>query len=131
MIETALEKRFVHIDIDQQTKILFITWNGNCTSQEYRSSMEKGFELAKEHNLIGWLSDTTHGAAISPEDYKWVTTDLIPRALGIVKKVAVKSSEDIFRQLMTDNIAEDVSKSEDMKLKYFDNLDEAVKWLCV
>lgn len=131
MIETALKKNFVTIEVDQQTKIVCITWEGGCTSKEYRESMEKGFELAKEYKLNGWLSDTTHGSAISPEDYKWVTTDLIPRALGIVNKVAIKISEDIFRQMMTDEIASDVSKqTQDMKLKYFNNREEAIAWLC-
>ncbi len=118
------------LEVDQHLKIVCITWNGGCTSEEYRNAMEEGFQLVKKHNLKGWLSDTTHGAAISPDDYKWVTTDLVPRALGIVDKIAIISSEDIFRQLVTEEIANDVTKTSNMKLRYFVSKEEAIQWLC-
>jgi hypothetical protein len=129
MLETLVKKDYVSIDVDHELKILMIVWDGSCTSEEYRGAMEKGFDYVKDLKLEGWISDTTNGAAISPDDYKWVTTDLIPRALGIVKKVAVKSSKDIFRQMMTDEIANDVADKKELKLRYFDDTTEAIEWL--
>lgn len=92
--------------------------------------LNKYTELALQFNVTKWIGNTKHAKAIRPVDQEWTVKEWVKGfSKTNVKRVAVIVSDDIFNKMAIDNLmlkGNEVVKSD---TKYFNNLEEAEKWV--
>lgn len=124
----VFQKDYVKIFADTDSKLVNVTWNGTCSSEEYRASMEHALEYAQAYDLDGWISNTKRGYAVDPSDSEWVSKEFIPKALSQIKRVAIVVADDVFRKLEVESL-ENRLKATVQHVAYFDSEEEAQKWI--
>lgn len=128
MYKNLLEKDYVTISTNIESKTVMVSWNGTCLQTEYRDAMETALIYAQELNLTGWISDTKNGKAVDPENIAWVSNYFIPKALYQIKKVALVVSDDLFRNFAAQELEEKLTQSI-KRVAYFNTQQEAQNWI--
>lgn len=126
MIVTKNE--FAIISHRDDIKSVQLDWQGYVPTQQFREALSSGVDVAKKHNLTGWLGNTRLLGVISVEDQQWTNEVWFPSALSAgIKYIALVVPEDIFSQVSVDNIIDNAEG--DFQTRYFNSVEEAAAWL--
>jgi hypothetical protein len=123
------EEKHLTIHHDKDINCIHMQWTGFATSQKYKNGMNTGLEKVTEKQVTKWLANMTNMAAITPDDQKWTNEDWFARLLGSgIRTAAVVISKDIFNQIAVKKISEEMT-DKSYTMHFFDNLEDARKWL--
>ncbi|PLX08393.1 MAG: hypothetical protein C0594_06040 [Marinilabiliales bacterium] len=129
MEETIVfEAPYAKIIYKKELKLLSIYWNGKTTSEEYRSTINKGLDHASKAPIENYLSDIRNQSVVGPNDRKWFETDAIPRAIELgLKQAAVVFDGNVFKKYYLNLILKSTNKFK-LPLKFFNEEEHAIEW---
>ncbi len=114
---------------EQDANIVCAKWKDEVSGEPMRRGLERGLELVALKRSSKWLVDSRRLGAIEPADVKWVNDHWIPRAvdagLGFMAFVMAKK---VVMQLTMKSFMARINER-DLTTAYFDDIDEARKWL--
>ncbi len=125
------------LEFDPSVPCIIDTLNSFLMSEEIRSHLEKGLQLALEkknaYQELGWLGDTRGGEAFMDEDLQWMKDSWLPRAADAgISYIATVLPQGEIAQFAADTIIEsidDLKASTDAHVRYFHDLQSAKEWL--
>jgi hypothetical protein len=77
---TILDNDYATLMYYPDQKIVHHVFHKPISGQEFRSVLNRGADLLREHGASKWLSDDRNNSMLSPEDTEWSKTDWFPRA---------------------------------------------------
>ncbi|MCP4542072.1 MAG: hypothetical protein GY832_33515 [Chloroflexi bacterium] len=123
------DESYLAIRWDEGTRCVVMRWKKAVHGQEFRIGLEKGLELVKEKTASRWLADVRNIDALSEDDQEWSNGNWFPRVLSAgIKRNALIVPTSTLRQIAIEAI---MSKVEgiDLETAYFDNVEQAKRWL--
>jgi len=76
------ETEFCKVEYLGARNAVLCRWKKRCSAEDYRSPLEFGLNLIREHQASLWITDTTHGFESAAEDTQWLLETFIPDAVG-------------------------------------------------
>ncbi len=126
----VFEKPYITIHYIEEENLVYTEWHGFANSEEYREVLNTYTEVAKKYNVTNWIGNTKNAKAIRPLDQEWTVKEWVHEfAKTNVKRMAIIVSDDIFNKMAIDNIIRKGNEIVKFDTKYFNNLEEAKKWV--
>lgn len=126
-MKTLLDKAFALVQLNEENYTVEITWKKYATGAQYRHVIELAYETIVLEGATKWLSDSTNAGVVSYTEQAWLQEVMIPKGIKSgLKKVAIVVSQNIFNKIYLNNIKENLTQFSN---NYFDNIDDAHKWL--
>ena len=123
-----LEKRYVTLERDDQSKCLTQTWKGFAKSEDFREAIKHSLEIIKKGEVDKIISDTKEASLVKKEDTQWVAEVITPQMVQHgLRYMAFIIPTSVFTQMAIDNFKE--KADEVVKIGYFDQVDKATAWL--
>lgn len=125
---------FISIQRDPTNKVLLTKWLRAVNSQEYRESILSFYRFLKNEGVLYWVVDITRTASPDMHDQKWTTNLLGPGICETnLKKIAVILPDDLFLEVVSEKMAEEVLRLCGMQVEiaFFGDYGEAFDWLNV
>jgi hypothetical protein len=95
----------------------------------FRKNMLDYAKLVEKYQPKLLLLDTSQGQfTINPALQEWVAREIAPRTTCI-KKIANLLSNDVFALVSVEQMMEEKEIADFYEIRYFDNAEEAEKWL--
>lgn len=136
--EKYYQDSYVTIGFAEESPFIFIRYEGLAKSHEHFIKVHQiYFELLKKLKIEGYfpselvgLSDMREAKPISQEDRLWLNDYFFPKiyALGY-RKSAVLVPKGTLAQIIYEDIKNDFETYKTMKVRHFEDLEEAKLWL--
>ena len=78
--ETIIDNDYATLMYHPDTQIVHHVFHKPISGPEFRSVLNGGAALLKEHSACKWLSDDRNNSALTDEDTEWSKSDWFPRA---------------------------------------------------
>jgi len=123
------ENPFLTLSWLAEENIVCAQWKDDVDSEPMREGLEAGLELVREKHAKKWLVDSRRLGAIDPQDVKWVNETWMPQAVdaGLRWMAFVMAKKIVMKLTMKSFIAR--INDREISNAYFEELDEARKWL--
>jgi hypothetical protein len=110
-------------------KALELEWLDFANSDELRSSLLEGLQLARQHGIKSWIADNRLLRAIRPKDFEWMGPAIIMplNELG-VRRIAIIESQDAINRFGVNAFMASVIPNTGITNKLFANSDDARAW---
>lgn len=134
MFDKFYEDNFVFLEDDLELSLIQYCYKESASSeymndQDYKTSMQAYGERVQMHKHTLLLVDMQNSQfAISPELQEWTAKEIAPMTMSL-RRLAFVMSPDIFSQVSLEQMMEEDGIAESYKPHYFDNIEEAKKWL--
>lgn len=128
MTNLYLKTKHVTIARDRALNCLIVSWQGLCSSQQYRQIIEMAIELVRKENIKHWISDNTEGRVVAISDHNWLFHKFIEKDLPPLETISTIDSRNIFRNIAVEKLIEDSDKV-GVKIHRFSALEEARKFI--
>jgi hypothetical protein len=129
---TSIENSFARIAYDPRAQCIIFTYKRFGTSEEFRNSWLAAAELATQHNVHKWLSNSVRMEVLRPDDQDWFIQVMAPLLKTDSQKtayMAIVVTESAFARLSVLNIAKAVKQNHGAVFKYFSTQDKGLEWL--
>lgn len=121
---------YITIYWDEPTRCVHTEWKAFVAGEQVRTVQNKGLELLIAKRTNRWLGDLREAKVLNKQDQDWISENWLPRAFAAgLRYSAYVVPKSLLAQMSLKAI---VSKDKDEKhpeRAYFDNLEEAKKWL--
>lgn len=131
-----LENKFVSITLDESNGLAEAEWFAETASmneEEYYTVFSKIGELYRKHKVKKWLGNTLNFLMpVSPKLQEWTATELTPMLIEAgLQKMAIVVPGDFIAGLSVQQSVDEMNTSNEsnFETRYFDNVEEARKWL--
>ena len=133
-METVYKGRFIYIEYDGASSVMFSKWNNSdqMTEDDFRSEMIKYKDFALANKVQNYLVDNTEMYfAISPTLQIWVNENIFPFTMHPeTRKFAIVMPEDFIAQISLEQTIEEGEKTiGTVQTRYFDTLEKAQTWI--
>ncbi|MBX0289082.1 hypothetical protein K3G63_01455 [Hymenobacter sp. HSC-4F20] len=123
---------FSYLDIYLHTSacpVLEMHWKGFVSSINFRQAIKTGLQLARQHQIKGWLADDRQLGAVRPTDLDWSFSYLHEALaeLGVDRFALLESAETLNRFIIGHKYDETALPFE---FRRFASAEEARAWLC-
>jgi hypothetical protein len=102
---------------------------GFVEGEELRTGMNKGLELLVKKRSSRWLAEMKNRKVHTDEDQRWIVEDWTPRAAA----VGLRSSAFVLPTSVVSKMSlkrmNQVVAERSLEIGYFDDLEEARRWL--
>jgi hypothetical protein len=102
---------------------------GFVDGEELRVGMDKGLELLVKKRSIKWLAEMSHRRVHTEDDQKWIVDDWTPRATAAGMRYTAFVLPTSTVSMMSLKRMTQVVANRSLELGYFDDLEEARRWL--
>ena len=102
---------------------------GFVDGEELRTGMNKGLELLIKKRSSKWLAEMSHRRVHSEDDQKWIVDDWTSRATAAGMRYAAFVLPTSTISMMSLKRMTQVLADGSLELGYFDDLEEARRWL--
>lgn len=127
MIQKIFDENCAIVQLDTEYKIIEILWKKFATTTQYRQVIQVASDTIISQGVHKWLSDMSQAGVVSRDNQKWLKEDIIPNIIDHgLEQVAIVVSVNIFNKLYINNIKEELAL---FSTQYFDNIEDARKWL--
>jgi SpoIIAA-like len=131
-MEPILTNQFITIGLDAERELLHIVWTPQSEDVEDEFFREVNLlyvEQTSKRKLSRMFLNTKEFLyTISVDMQDWVNTHILPQLIqNGIKRIAFLMSQEFIAQLSIVQTMEDI---ENKFVRYFDNEEEAIKWLC-
>jgi hypothetical protein len=119
------------IEYSQEGEYLVTSWNGFTSYETFAEGIDQIMTYFYEKKARGLLIDTTQHKGVEPKGQQYAAAQLndYMRLYGAVNQ-AIVVSKDVFARFSVKNFTKQLAANEGIfQQKYFDNLQEAKKWL--
>lgn len=127
------ESKNVEFSFDNETNILYETWKVDfLEDEEYKKELLMKCNIVKKYKPNGILDDISFTEyALTPDLQDFTKDNLVPVLMDAeVKKHAFIIGKDIFVKVSMQQLSEDAGQlGSNIKVKYFDNQEDAKDWL--
>jgi len=129
---TLFKSPYLEITLDEAKSIITNTWlpkTKDMTDDEYQENMLEFAKLAEAHKPEYHLIESRNFLyGITIEMQEWTNNTIFPRlAQAGIKKIAFTVSSEMVAQLSIEQALEE-EQAGAFKVKYFDSVDQAIKW---
>jgi hypothetical protein len=131
-----LNKPYVLIEWDEDLRCVKVEWRGFVDGREYRDALDVILQALTDHRGTKLLADARGMRAVTPEDQAWLNKDWVPRSVTAgLKHSAVVLPKSAVAQLSLQRIVSAgqsgvrTPPSMNEAGGYFDNLEDAKKWI--
>ena len=126
------QNEFCTIEIDEVKSIALVTWTAeskNMTVEQFKEEQLAQLEAAKKYQLKYFiLNGKLMQFPITPDLQDWIVENAIKPSIEVgVKKSATILPKEIFSQVSVEQTMND--GADDSIAQYFDNIEDAKKWL--
>ena len=114
---------------DPVHKIVHSEWRAFANSAELRAGLRRGIEAIKDHQAIGYLTDTRKVKVIVHDDQTWIKETWLPQAVAAgLKRIAVVTATHGLGKLTVEEV---VGLTDDQGLvsRTFESADAAWQWV--
>lgn len=126
-MKTLFEHEKVDLRYNDLTNAVEMIWKKNQDPETYKIAFTKALGYIKDYKATAFFSDIRNEGIVGPEGSKWVQSEIMPKAFSYgLKKVAVVMDADIFKEFYIKNMEKAAGSD---KLKYFDSVESANKWI--
>lgn len=125
----AFESNVITINWLENEKAVHMNWKKFAKGDEFKEALNKGLDTIISKKATRWIADMVNLGTVTEEDQKWSNEDWFPRGLqGGITKMALIMPKSVIASMSVNDI---MSKIEGTALTthYFDNLDDAKKWV--
>lgn len=134
-----LDNKYLQLSMDLHSEIAYMEWNRQTafmTNEDYQQVLCMCMEVLRELQPKALLGDDKHfSKPIPPELQEWTATQLNPHLeKSGIKKMAFTSSNDFIGDLSIQQSVEEIQRStrrKQLSIRYFENIEEAKKWVSV
>jgi hypothetical protein len=129
-METLFEKPYLHIVLDKTNEIMLITWKGFTPSHDFRTGIDKVFELMAEHSIKKTLTDLVEHRVIGAEDQEYAAKRSVEftHQFWQVKRALI-TPKDVFARFSIKQVNQKVAQEETQDRQLFLNEEDALAWL--
>ena len=126
------KSKFVEIIYQEENSLIidkFLSTTETMTSEDFQSEMTIFAEMCEKYqpaNELVHLIDMKY--VIGLEMQEWTNKEIFPRYENIIKRMAFLVPTELFTQVSVEQTM-DESTGQKFVQKYFENEDDAVKWL--
>ncbi|KUG08117.1 hypothetical protein [Solirubrum puertoriconensis] len=114
-----------------RTNALETEWLSFVSSAAFRSQITDALELARRHNVTGWIANDRLLGAVRPVDLRWVAEVVLPAMAKLgVQRFARLESEETLNRMLIGNMYQDVTEAVPFEVRSFGDLAEARAWAC-
>ncbi|WP_020532356.1 STAS/SEC14 domain-containing protein [Flexithrix dorotheae] len=129
-MKILIEKERASLHHLPEINSVLLTWKTYANHETYKYMFTKGVDKFLEVKATSWISDIRNEGVISPELSKWLKSEAIPKAIaGGLKRIAVVMDSDVFKKFYVKNVKQDATEGGIKFMEYFDNLEDAKKWI--
>ena len=129
MSSIDVNAQLVKVGFDEATRAVIVEWFMTPDSHEFKTVLNHGLELARQHGATKWIGDTRELGMIDPNDQDWANQDWFPRAIHSgIKDMGVVISDDVLSKMTVEDIMNEV-KDLGFTSRYFSTLEEAKDWI--
>jgi hypothetical protein len=102
---------------------------GFVDGEELRTGMDKGLELLIKNRSSKWLAEMSRRKVHTEEDQRWIVDDWTPRAVAAgLRYTAFVLPTSVIAKMSLKRMTQIVAERS-MELGYFDDLEDARRWL--
>ncbi len=126
------KSKYVEIIYEQENSLItqkFLPETEDMTQAEFRAEMNIFVEMCQRHKPereLVYLLDMKYVIAL--EDQEWMDTEVLPQCANIIKRMAFFMPTELFAQVSIEQTMEEENGQKFVQ-QYFENEDEARKWL--
>ncbi|UII28160.1 STAS/SEC14 domain-containing protein [Fulvivirga maritima] len=119
---------FASIVFEKDMNAIVVVWKKIPSEEIYKGVFSQAVIELNSKGADKWLSDIRKQGVVGPSNTKWLQEEILPRAVKAgLRKIAIVVEKDIFKKFYIDNVK--TTMSETAEMHYFDNDEEARKWL--
>ena len=112
-----------------EKKMIHHQYNKYMTGKNFQDFLMKGTEAMRKYKATKWLSDDRKNPVLAPSDLEWGQKYWFPETLAAGWKYwAIVQPKAALAKMTMDDLVKDY-ESYGVKAKFFDDPDEAMKWL--
>jgi len=127
------DNNFAYNKIDLENKLLWQVWQNKSKemiAEDFKKIMLEYAGLVVENKLDKILVDSREmNFTVVPELQDWINAEIQPLITPLHPKIAFVMPKDIFEQVSIQQVMDDAKKSTENNTKYFNNIEEAEKWI--
>lgn len=111
------------------TPVLETQWLGFAGSTDFRAALLEAVQLARQHQVAGWVADDRSLGAVRPKDLEWTHTSVLKPLdeLG-VRRFAHLESEEILNRLTINGMYQTALPGLSYEFRHFTDLVDARAW---
>lgn len=121
------ESSVILLEYDEKTRLMTQTWKGYATSEQFRQSIDKTFELFVKNKPLTLIVDARGGAVVKKEDTDYAAQTGMKLVQNGLKAQAFIVPTNAFIQLSVNNFVSQTSN--EYVMQYFDDIAKAKEWL--
>jgi SpoIIAA-like len=126
-----LDEPWVSIRWNDVHHCVYTKWKAFATSAEFRAALMRALDAIRDHQAVGYVSDTRKIKVIVHKDQAWANEVWIPLlvAEGVKRFALVTAASGLGKAAVEDVIK--LVDNRGLLMQGFDSLDEARKWLAL
>jgi len=133
IMKTIYQSKNLIVKYDEENSILENSWFDShmMSAEEYKNELIKHTDFAVEYRPTNFLVNSPDFAfSVDPEIQEWIIKHIFPRSMHpSSKKMAIIVSKDIFAHVSIEQTIDDASDAlGKINTRYFDDVEEAMKW---
>ncbi len=124
------ESKFANLIFHLSDSVMEINWKGFIDHDSYRNILHETFSAIIERNIKKVIFNATDLEALTDENREWTCEHWFSKANDKdIKTFAFIMPKDIFGEVSLKMISEKIATLYNIKSKYFDNTDDALRWI--
>ena len=126
------KSKYVEIGLESDNSLIidkFLSSTDQMSQKEFREEMDIFVSMCEKHkpeNELVYLLDMKY--VIGLEDQEWMNNEVFPKYENIIKRMAFLVPSELFAQVSVEQTMDEAAGQKFVQ-KYFENEDEARKWL--
>ncbi|HEV2028834.1 MAG TPA: hypothetical protein VGS16_09920 [Candidatus Dormibacteraeota bacterium] len=113
---------------DAVHQLVHSEWRGFANSAELRASLLRGIDAIKDHNAIGYLTDTRKVKVVVHDDQEWIKQTWLPLAIKAgLKRIAVVTAASGLGKLTVEDVV-GLADDRGLQSRTFGSLEAGRKW---
>lgn len=129
MSQKLYNSDIVSLNFDSENQLIEMIWKSNPDSEEYRKMFEVMIEFSKTNHIRFVISDMRNEGLVRPEDVKWMSREVLQRAIEHnLERLALVIEDSIFASVYAD-VVKNKLKQSPIKVQVFSDTQSALAWL--
>jgi hypothetical protein len=128
-LELYYQTQRFHVFWDETVPAVLCGGEGFVEGEELRTGLNKGIELLVKKRSNRWLAEMKKRKVHTEEDQRWIVDDWTPRAVAAGLRFAAFVLPTSVISKMSLKRMNQVVAERSFEIGYFDDLDEARRWL--
>ena len=129
-MQKIVDNEFAIVEINKDQDFIKTTWKKFVNSSEFRATNNEIIKIIVSYQPKGYLSDIRNQGVVSPDDWTWITAELLPQVISAgVQKIAMVLDSDVFKQFYVDTIKTSVDATKKCELQHFSSEKAALEFI--